>query len=108
MLPSPAAEVTTPGHVHARSPILLEDGCDYDGHMNSFALAASVAMRDTPLDPNDVKPGWVALGIVVLLIIATAFLCISFLRHSRKAMRPWEDEDTPADRAAAAQRRNKA
>ncbi|MBC7633464.1 hypothetical protein [Aeromicrobium sp.] len=75
--------------------------------MNSFALAATVAMRTTPLDPNDVKPGWVALGIVVLLIIATAFLCVSFLRHSKKAMRPWDGEDTPADKSAAAQRRTK-
>ena len=68
-------------------------------------LAASTT-RDKPLDPNDVKPGWVALGIVVLLIIATFFLCRSFLAHARKAQKPWDGEDadpglrrtTPHDR----------
>lgn len=68
-------------------------------------LAAAVT-RDKPLDPNDVKPGWVALGIVVILCIATFFLCRSFLSHSRKAQLPWDGEDadpgirrtTPHDR----------
>ncbi len=68
-------------------------------------LAAAVT-RDKPLDPNDVKPGWVALGIVVILIVATFFLCRSFLSHSRRAQLPWDGEDadpsikrtTPHDR----------
>ncbi|MET1038607.1 MAG: hypothetical protein ABW075_10045, partial [Aeromicrobium sp.] len=64
--------------------------------MRAYVLLAdfaSAGTRDTPLDPNDVKPGWVALGIVVILIIATFFLCRSFLAHARKAQRPWEGED---------------
>lgn len=77
--------------------------------MQAYAVLASLAVqtRDTPLDPNDVKPGWVALGIVALLCVATYFLCRSFLRHSRKALKPWEGEDadpgvkrtTPHDRS---------
>ncbi|NRQ51685.1 hypothetical protein [Aeromicrobium stalagmiti] len=77
--------------------------------MRTYAFLADIAAsttRDKPLDPNDVKPGWVALGIVVLLIIATFFLCRSFLAHARKAQKPWEGEDadpgvrrtTPHDR----------
>lgn len=61
--------------------------------MSPYAFAASVATRDNPLDPNDVKPGWVALGIVAILIVATALLCVSFLRHAKKAQQPWEGED---------------
>ena len=78
--------------------------------MSAYALLASFAAagtRDTPLDPNDVKPGWVALGIVCILIVATYFLCRSFLSHARKAQKPWEGEDadpgikltTPHDRS---------
>lgn len=63
--------------------------------MNVYAIAATLVTREAPLDPNDVKPGWVALGIVVLLIIATFFLARSFLKHSKKAQQPWEGEDTP-------------
>jgi hypothetical protein len=64
--------------------------------MRAYVLLAdfaSAGTRDTPLDPNDVKPGWVALGIVVILIIAVALLCRSFLAHARKAQKPWEGED---------------
>jgi hypothetical protein len=60
--------------------------------MNAFALAVLVA-AEKPLDPNDVKPGWVALGVVVLLCIATFFLARSFLKHSKKAQQPWEGEN---------------
>ncbi|MET0927928.1 MAG: hypothetical protein ABWX74_00345 [Aeromicrobium sp.] len=65
--------------------------------MRAYVLLADLASagtRKTPLDPNDVKPGWVALGIVVILIIATAILCRSFLAHARKAARPWEGEES--------------
>jgi len=78
--------------------------------MSAYVLLADLAAagtRDKPLDPNDVKPGWVALGIVVILIVATYFLCRSFLAHARKAQKPWDDEDadsgvrriTPHDRS---------
>ena len=79
--------------------------------MSAYAVLATFAAagsRDTPLDPNDVKPGWVALGIVCILIVATYFLCRSFLSHARKAQKPWEGEDadpgvkrtTPHDRTS--------
>lgn len=64
--------------------------------MRAYVFLADLASEGTrkgPLDPNDVKPGWVALGIVVILIIATAILCRSFLAHARKASKPWEGED---------------
>lgn len=78
--------------------------------MRAYVLAAdlvSAGTRDTPLDPNDVKPGWVALGIVFILIVAVFFLCRSFLAHAKKAQKPWEGEEadsgvgrtTPHDRS---------
>lgn len=65
--------------------------------MQTYAALATwldSATRDKPLDPNDVKPGWVALGIVVLLIIAVYFLARSFMRHSKKALQPWDGEES--------------
>ncbi len=77
--------------------------------MHTYVVLANLAnagIRDEPLDPNDVKPGWVALGIVVLLCFAVFLLARSFLSHARKAQKPWEGEDadptvkrtTPHDR----------
>lgn len=60
--------------------------------MSSLVLTVLVA-AETPLNPDDVKPGWLALGIVALLCVATYFLARSFLKHSRKAQQPWEGED---------------
>ncbi|MCW2840037.1 MAG: hypothetical protein JWR55_1520 [Aeromicrobium sp.] len=68
--------------------------------MRAYVLLADLAQagtRKTPLDPNDVKPGWLALGIVVILIVAVFFLCRSFLAHARKAQQPWEGEDAESD-----------
>lgn len=59
--------------------------------MNTLALATLVA-REKPLDPNDVKPGYLALLIVILLCVATYFLLRSFVKHTRKARQPWEGD----------------
>lgn len=64
--------------------------------MSAYVLLGGLVAagtRDKPLDPNDVKPGWVALGIVVILCIAVFFLCRSFLSHARKSQKPWDGED---------------
>lgn len=70
-------------------------------------LVSEVPPRSEPLDPNDVKPGWLALGIVVLMCVAVYFLCRSFMSHARNAQKPWQGEDadpgirrmTPHDRS---------
>jgi hypothetical protein len=61
--------------------------------MNSYAFAA-LAASEKPLDPNDVKPGYVALLIVILMCVATFFLLRNFVKHTRKASEPWEGEST--------------
>ena len=58
--------------------------------MNSLAFAVLAAEK--PLDPNDVKPGWLALWIVILLCVALFFLLRSFVKHTRKASQPWEGD----------------
>jgi len=65
---------------------------DYSGDMNVYAIASFVTAEPAFTD-DDVKPGWLALGIVVALCVATYFLARSFLRHSKKAQQPWEGED---------------
>jgi hypothetical protein len=68
----------------------------YAGTMREMLLA--VATADVPLTPENVKPGWLAMLVVGLLILATVFLMRSFLKHSKRAAEPWpgdEDDDAP-------------
>lgn len=44
------------------------------------------------LDPNIVRPGWIALGIVAALCVGVFLLAKSFARHTRKAAQPWDGE----------------
>ncbi|MGZ5373692.1 MAG: hypothetical protein ACXWXC_05805 [Aeromicrobium sp.] len=60
--------------------------------MISLAFAVLTA-SEKPLDPNDVKPGYVALLIVILMCVATFLLLRNFVKHTRKASQPWEGED---------------
>lgn len=62
------------------------------------ALANSNVLDKAP-DAEDVKPGWVALGLVIILCIAVFFLCRSFLTHAKRAERPWEGEETESKRS---------
>ncbi len=59
--------------------------------MHPFAFAL-IAASEKPLDPNDVKPGYLALSIVIIMCVATFFLLRSFVKHSKKAAQPWESE----------------
>jgi cbb3-type cytochrome oxidase subunit 3 len=47
-------------------------------------LALLVQALDPVPSDNDVKAGWGAFGVFVLLILAVAFLCWSFVRQMRK------------------------
>lgn len=65
--------------------------------MNTFAaLLSTVAFvtADVPITRDNVKPGWVALGIVFALGVALVFLLHSFAKHARTASEPWEGEDS--------------
>jgi hypothetical protein len=48
-------------------------------------LAPLVVWADKVPDPNDVKAGWVALVVFVLLCLAVAFLGFSLTKHLRRA-----------------------
>lgn len=58
-------------------------------------VIAALVSAEVPLTPENVKPGWLALGIVALLCVATYFLARSFLKHAKRAGEPWEGEDRP-------------
>ena len=69
------------------------------------ALLTSTGGERRELDPDIVKPGWVALGIFVAMAVALALLMWSFARVSRRARQPWEGDEpgstdeTSGDRA---------
>ena len=60
-------------------------------------LLLGIATADVPLTPENVRPGWLAMLVVGLLILATFILVRSFLKHFRRASEPWpgENEDDP-------------
>lgn len=51
----------------------------------SVVSAAGVAAADGAPEPTDVKAGWTALVIVLLLVVATVLLSVSLVRQLRKA-----------------------
>jgi hypothetical protein len=44
-----------------------------------------VALADKGPEPKDVKAGWLAFGIFLLLVAATVALCFNFVKQLRKA-----------------------
>ena len=62
-------------------------------------LMLHVATAEVPLTPENVRPGWIAMLVVGLLIVATVFLMRSFSKHARRAREPWPDDedDTPPE-----------
>jgi RsiW-degrading membrane proteinase PrsW (M82 family) len=60
-------------------------------------LLLSFATEDVPLTPENVKPGWLAMLVVGILIVATVLLLRSFVKHSRRAAEPWEGEERDDD-----------
>jgi len=52
--------------------------------MNSLLALALLADKAVP-EAKDVKAGWLAFGIFLLLIGATVVLCFSFVKQLRKA-----------------------
>lgn len=68
--------------------------------MGEFLAILVTVERPRGLDPNIVRPGWLALGIVAALGVAVFFLAKSFAKHTKKAAQPWEGDQ--ADDVAAA------
>jgi hypothetical protein len=61
-------------------------------------LLFGVVTGDVPLTPENVRPGWLAMAVVGVLIIATVLLLRSFVKHSKRAARPWPGEEEDDDR----------
>ena len=53
--------------------------------MNFLAATVLLLLADGTPEPKDVKAGWLAFGIFLALVAATALLCVSFVRQLRKA-----------------------
>jgi hypothetical protein len=71
-----------------------------------FALVLTAVADEAP-EPEDVKAGWTAFAIFLLLIGAVAFLGFSLTKHLRKAQAAEEaglyGSDAPAKAAQPAQ-----
>ena len=60
-------------------------------------LLLALAAAEVPIDEQHVRPGWIAMVVVGVLILATVVLLRSFVKHARRAREPWpgENDDTP-------------
>jgi hypothetical protein len=67
--------------------------------MNEMLAYLVTAERPRGLDPNIVRPGWLALGIMAALGVAVFFLSRSFAKHAKKAAQPWDGDpdDAPSE-----------
>ena len=61
--------------------------------MDLLATAVLVANEQRGLDPNIVRPGWVALGIFVAMAVALGLLMWSFSKVSARAREPWDGDE---------------
>ena len=61
-------------------------------------LLLGVVTADVPLTPENVRPGWLAMAVVGVLIVATVLLLRSFVKHSKRAAEPWPGEEEDDDR----------
>ena len=62
-------------------------------------LLLGVVSAEVPLTPENVRPGWLAMLVVGLLIVALVVLLRSFVKHARRAAEPWpgeKDDDAPS------------
>ena len=48
--------------------------------MNTLAATVLLLLADGTPEPKDVKAGWLAFGIFLALVAATALLCVSFVQ----------------------------
>lgn len=55
-------------------------------------LALWLVTADIPITKDNVRPGWLAMGIVALLGVAVYLLVRSFIKHAKKAAEPWESD----------------
>lgn len=62
--------------------------------MHDLLLALGTA--EVPLDEQHVRPGYIAMLVVGLLILATVVLMRSFVKHARRAREPWPGENDEA------------
>lgn len=53
------------------------------------------ADRPRGLDPEIVRPGYLALAIVLILCLAVFLLGRSFFKHTKRAAQPWEGDPAP-------------
>jgi len=66
--------------------------------MTSPALLLLVAWAIDPVpEPSEVKPGWIALVVVLSLVVATTLLWLSMRRHLGRIQAPRRDEELEED-----------
>jgi hypothetical protein len=66
--------------------------------MTSTALLLLVTWATDPVpEPSEVKPGWIALVVVLSLVAATTLLWLSMRRHLGRIQAPYKDETSDAE-----------
>ena len=63
-------------------PISLED----------MQLAIWFTTAEVPLTRDNVRAGWLALGIVLVMAVGVVVLARSFIKHTKRAAEPWDSD----------------
>ncbi|MGH3334162.1 MAG: hypothetical protein ACRDPJ_22935 [Nocardioidaceae bacterium] len=61
--------------------------------MNLLLTAVPLLTEKSP-DPEDVKAGWLAFGVFLLLIVAVVLLAFSLVKHLKRAQANLGGDDT--------------
>ncbi len=65
-------------------------------HTLTGLVSETARLTEATYDPADIKPGWVALVIVLLLFAATTLLWLNMRKQLRKVT--FEEQDIPRRR----------
>jgi hypothetical protein len=60
-------------------------------------VTALLFATNPPIDWQNARPGYTALIVVGIIVVAVGFLWRSMLKHVNKAKEPWEGDERQED-----------
>lgn len=60
--------------------------------VNTLYVLSTFVTADIPITKDNVRPGWVALGVVFAMGVGLVLLLRSFAKHAKRASQPWDED----------------